>query len=195
MRNIVIILGHPSGANSTFCEALARAYESGAKQAEHGISVIDIGQLEIPFFEYKTDYEKIGLSAALKNAQNKLRAAEHWVIIYPLWMGCMPAKLKAFFEWVMEPGFAYSTENQNNPFSTKKLHGKSAHIIMTMGMPAWYYRWVYRAHSLKSLERNMLKFCGISPIRTTLLGSVYFVSDKQRILWLENTKRLGKHAN
>jgi hypothetical protein len=27
-----------------------------------------------------------------------------------------------------------------------------------MGMPAAVYRWFYRAHSLKSLERNILGF-------------------------------------
>tara|TARA_R110002124_G_scaffold233406_1_gene398685 strand:- start:51597 stop:52184 length:588 start_codon:yes stop_codon:yes gene_type:complete len=194
MKNIVIILGHPSSVQSTFCSAIARAYENGATHAEHGVSVIDIGQLQIPFFEEKTDYEKIGLSAELKNAQNKLKAAEHWVIIYPLWVGSMPAKLKAFFEWVMEPGFAYSAETLNNPFAEKLLRCKSAHIIMTMGMPSWYYRWIYHAHSLKSLEKNMLKFYGISPIRKTLLGSVDFVSDSQRVLWLDRIKRYGNQA-
>ena len=43
---------------------------------------------------------------------------------------------------------------------------------MTMGMPALFYRWFYRAHSLKSFERNMLHFCGIRPVRATVIGSI-----------------------
>jgi putative NADPH-quinone reductase len=40
------------------------------------------------------------------------------------------------------------------------------------------------AHSLKSLERNILKFCGIKPVRETLFGMVDAVSDKKRSGWL-----------
>jgi putative NADPH-quinone reductase len=41
-----------------------------------------------------------------------------------------------------------------------------------MGVPASFYRWYFRAHSIKSLERNILKFCGILPIRLSIVGSV-----------------------
>ena len=41
-----------------------------------------------------------------------------------------------------------------------------------MGMPAFFYRIYYRAHSVKSLKRNILAFCGIGPIRSTLIGMV-----------------------
>ena len=33
-----------------------------------------------------------------------------------------------------------------------------------MGMPALVYRYYFRAHSVKSLERNILGFVGIAPI-------------------------------
>jgi len=37
-----------------------------------------------------------------------------------------------------------------------------------MGMPALAYRLYFRAHSLRSLKRNILGFVGIGPIRTTI---------------------------
>ena len=41
-----------------------------------------------------------------------------------------------------------------------------------MGMPALWYRLYYRAHSVKSIERNILKFVGIGPIQQILIGGV-----------------------
>ena len=72
------------------------------------------------------------------------------------------------------------------------LQGKSARIVITMGMPALAYRWYFRAHSLKSLERNILGFCGIAPIRENLFGLVEVVSDKKRQTWLERMRLLGR---
>ncbi len=41
-----------------------------------------------------------------------------------------------------------------------------------MGMPALVYKWTFRAHSVKSLERNILGFVGFAPLRETLIGQV-----------------------
>ena len=41
-----------------------------------------------------------------------------------------------------------------------------------MGMPALVYRWYFRAHSVKSLERNILGMVGIAPVSETLIGTV-----------------------
>jgi hypothetical protein len=39
-----------------------------------------------------------------------------------------------------------------------------------MGMPALFYRWYYGADSLNSLTHNLLRFSGIAPVKTTLIG-------------------------
>mgnify|MGYP003462987881 CR=1 FL=1 len=76
----------------------------------------------------------------------------------------------------------------------KRLTGKSARIVVTMGMPAFVYRWWYRAHSLKSLEENILRFSGIGPIKSTLIGTVEGMTDKQRAGWLDNLRALGEQG-
>lgn len=73
----------------------------------------------------------------------------------------------------------------------KLLTGQSARIVVTMGMPAFVYRWFFLAHSLKSLERNILGFCGISPIRSTLIGTIEGMTEKQRAAWLDEMRGLG----
>jgi putative NADPH-quinone reductase len=97
-------------------------------------------------------------------------------------------------EQVFRPGFAFgSPERRGLP--KKLLAGKSARIVVTMGMPAFFYRLYYRAHSLKSLERNILAFVGIKPVRATLLGNVEGRSAKARarsIAELEREARLAR---
>jgi putative NADPH-quinone reductase len=60
-------------------------------------------------------------------------------------------------------------------------------------MPAFFYRWYFRAHSLKSLKRNVLGFCGIAPIRTSVIGMVEG-SDKKRRRWIDEMRALGRDA-
>ena len=66
---------------------------------------------------------------------------------------------------------------------------------MTMGMPGLFYRWYFRAHSVKSLERNILKFCGIVPIRLSIVGSVEAMGAAGRGGWLARMQRLGRRAH
>lgn len=69
---------------------------------------------------------------------------------------------------------------------------KIARIIVTMGMPAFFYRIYYRAHSVKSLQRNILEFCGVSPVRSSLVGTID--AQGSRELWLAKVQALGRKA-
>jgi putative NADPH-quinone reductase len=71
------------------------------------------------------------------------------------------------------------------------LSGRSARIIVTMGMPAFFCRWYFRAHSLKSLQRNILRFCGFRPVNASVVGMVESMSQAQRGEWLAKVQDLG----
>lgn len=60
-----------------------------------------------------------------------------------------------------------------------------------MGMPALVYRWFFGAHSLKSLERNILRFCGIGPIRESLFGMVESNAPTRQQGWIADMRKLG----
>jgi putative NADPH-quinone reductase len=103
----------------------------------------------------------------------------------------MPAILKGFFEQVFRPGFAISYAKGG--MWRKLLKGRSARIVVTMGMPALIYRWYFGAHSLKSLERNILGFCGIKPIRESIVGMVEG-SPSRRDKWLARMREHGSRG-
>ena len=63
-----------------------------------------------------------------------------------------------------------------------------------MGMPALIYRWYFRAHSVKALERNILGFAGIAPFHETLIGSVEGLNEMGRKKWLTKLEALGRDA-
>jgi putative NADPH-quinone reductase len=64
-----------------------------------------------------------------------------------------------------------------------------------MGMPAFVYRWFFRAHSLKSLQRNILGFCGIEPIKVSLVGQVDAPDATSRVRWLGKMRAFGESAD
>jgi hypothetical protein len=41
-----------------------------------------------------------------------------------------------------------------------------------MGMPGFFYRWIFGAFAERALERSTLKLCGIGPIRRSIIGGV-----------------------
>ena len=76
----------------------------------------------------------------------------------------------------------------------KGLGGRSARLVVTMGMPAIVYRWYFRASGVKSLERNILGFVGIEPVRETLIGGVDRLGADGVADWKARLDRLGAVA-
>ena len=61
-----------------------------------------------------------------------------------------------------------------------------------MGMPTLFYRFAYRAHSVKSLERNILKMVGFAPVEHTIIGGVDDPVKRERAL--AEMQELGAQA-
>jgi len=189
-KRIVIIQGHPDSSKSHYCHALAEAYASGAEEAGHEVRTIRVADVDFPLLHTYEEFYEQDAPSVIQPCQDDVRWADHIVIVYPLWMGDMPALLKGFFEQLFRPGLAMQANEDGKSF-TKLLKGKSARIIVTMGMPAFFYRWYFRAHSLKSLEQNILKFSGIKPVRESLIGLVES-NERHRQRWLKKITSQGK---
>jgi len=190
-RNIAIIQGHPDPDGARFARALEAAYTAGAKANGHSVRVIDVATLGFPLVRSKHEWEHGEPPDCIVGAQSIIRWADHLLIIYPLWAGSMPALLKGFFEQAFRPRFAFDEEGKHGG----KLAGRSARIVVTMGMPAVVYRWFFRAHSVKSLQRNILHYCGIGPIKVSLIGSVDDPDPAHRKRWLERMRDFGTEAD
>lgn len=193
MARVVIIQGHPTPGGGHFCHAAADAYSQGATEGGHETRVIRVAELDFPLLRSKGDWDGAPPPPHIAEAQRVLVWADHLVIIYPLWLGGMPALLKGFMEQAFRPRFTTGGAGPAASWKTA-LKGRSSRIIITMGMPGLAYRWYFGAHSLKSLKRSILSLVGIGPNRHTLVGMIEDMSDAKRKAWLAALRRLGTRA-
>jgi len=192
-RNILMIQGHPDRAGAHLCHALAEAYAEGAASAGNPIRQVDVARCDIPLLQSKAEFESGTLPASLEPARDALLWAEHVVLIFPLWLGTMPAVVKAFLEQLLRPGIAFDYREGGWP--KMLLRGRSARVVVTMGMPAFAYRWFFFSHAVRALNRNVLGFVGFRPIRTTLFGMVENAGAGRRDGWLARMRRYGTEAS
>lgn len=190
--NICVLQGHPHSNNGHFCHALADAYTEGAIEAGHTVSRFDIGAMEIPMLRDPAEFATPAPEPIAQVQQAVLRAS-HLVVVYPLWLGTMPALVKAFFEHFARAEFAIAQSAKRWP--RKMLKGRSARVVVTMGMPATAYRLVFGAHGVKGFESGILGMAGIGPIHETLIGGVGAEDDKAHEKWLQTMREHGRRGD
>jgi putative NADPH-quinone reductase len=189
-KRILIIDGHPDSRTGRYVHALSKAYFDGAQKGGHEVRSIIVSEIDFPLLRTSDDFQDGEAPAVIRSCQELIGWAEHVVILFPLWLGSMPALLKGFLEQTLRPGFAFA-ETTGHGLPRRLLSGRSARIIVTMGMPALFYRWYFRAHSLKSLQRNILRFCGFRPVSACMVGMAETLSQAQRGEWLAKVQELG----
>jgi putative NADPH-quinone reductase len=188
---ITLIQGHPDPRGGHFGHALAAAYGESATDAQHDVKTIEVARLEFALVRSAEEWRNAAPAPSIREAQDAIAWAEHVVIFFPLWLGDMPALVKGFLEQTLRPGFAIGKAGAGR-LPKKLLKGRSARIVATMGMPAFFYRAYYRSHSVKSLKRNILEACGFSPVRTSLVGTVEGKSLGAHELWLAKMATFGR---
>ncbi|PTW59629.1 putative NADPH-quinone reductase [Breoghania corrubedonensis] len=191
-RNIVLVQGHPDPARIHLCHALGKAYADGAREADHRVKEIDIASLNFPILRNEADYSA-AIPESLQPAFDAVLSADHVVIVFPLWLGTLPALTKAFFEQLFHRTIAFEDARGRTGFPTGLLTGRSARLVTTMSTPPLMYRYWYGAHGLKWFEQNALNLVGIRPVRKTLLGPSMSANEATRAKWVEMMRKLG-HA-
>ena len=187
-ERIFIIDGHPDPEGARFVHALAAAAAAGARAAGHEVRELRLSELDFPLLRRNAQFYDGPVPATIAAQQEQLRWASRWLILFPLWMGDMPALLKGFLEQALRPGFAYA---EGGRFPAGLLRGRRARVVVTMGMPAAAYRWFFRAHALKSLHRNILGLCGVTVAPAVLIGGLGALTPAQRERWLQRLQEVG----
>jgi putative NADPH-quinone reductase len=189
MKNIVVINGHPD--NKSFCHALARAYISGAKHAAK-YSFINLPDLKfdpILHFGYR---KKMPLEPDLISAQEMIKAADHVVFVFPNWWGTYPALLKGFIDRMWLPGFGYKFID-GKLLPQKLLKGKTGRLIITMNTPSFIYKLILKQPGVHGMRDSVMKFSGISKVRTTMFWPIENKSPGYYKKILDKVECLGKY--
>lgn len=190
-KKILVILGHPD--TESFCDALTKAYIKGAEASAVEVRQLNLGDLNFDPILWKGYHEIQELEPDLIKAQELIRWSNHIVFIYPNWWGTMPALMKGFFDRAFLPGFAFKYR-ENSLFWDKLLAGRTAHLIVTMDTPPWYYRWIYHKPGHNEMKRTILGFCGIKVTKITEIAIVKDSLPKMKDKWLSMVERLGSKA-
>jgi NAD(P)H dehydrogenase (quinone) len=188
MANIAIVVGHPQ--RDTYCEVLGNAYQRGAESGGHKAKLFLLAHMNFDAILREGYRREQVLEPNLAATRDAIQACDHVVFVFPLYLGDIPAIMKGFFERVLQPNLL-ALQVSGDKASWKYFKGKSARVIMTMGMPGWFYRWYFGAHALELLKRNILHFIGIKPVRSTIYGMIEAVGNKKRKQWLREVEALG----
>lgn len=186
-KRILVLLGHPDCRPERFGTALAAAYSDAAKAAGHEVRRLDLADIDTPLLGGQWEFETPP-PPHIQAVQGDILWAEHIVLLFPLWLGATPAKLKALLEQVFRAGFGMEPSPRG---PVAMLKGRSARLVVTMGMPAIAFRLMFGAHGLLALEKGVLRLAGVSPVRKTVIGGVEAIGGRERLEWLARMRRLG----
>lgn len=178
----LVIDGHPNP--DSLCAALAVAYADA-----HGDATV-LAVRDLAFDpNLRLGYtHRQELEPGLEFAWQQILAADHLVVVAPVWWGSVPALLKGFFDRVLLPRRAYRTKDNGLPEGL--LTGRSGRVIVTTDSPWWYLPLVGDT-TVKQLRTTTLRFCGIRSVAANRFGPVKGSSDAQRQAWIAKVARLG----
>ena len=191
-KKVCVIDGHPDPGEERYIHALCKAYSQGARSGGHRVETINVAEIAPQPLQTIEAFSQPP-SPIYREQQEKIEWADHVMLAFPLWLGSMPAATRALFEQIACGNFFLQTGGSETNWPRKMMKGKSARVIVTMGMPALVYRTLMGGASLKALERGMLGISGFKRVRHTIIGGVES-SDKKRLKWLSEVADLGRSA-
>lgn len=168
MKKILVINGHPDAAPQRLSGALATAYQQGAEASGCMVRRIDVGNVHLSILRNAAEFSEKSKDPPIIEAQAAFLEADHLVFIFPLWLGSPPALLKAFLEQVARGQFLLREHKGGFPLGG--LKGRSARVIVTMGMPPLFYRILFGARGVKAFAQGILRLSGLSPVRISYFG-------------------------
>lgn len=192
-NRILIIDGHPDPKGSHFVHELADFYKQGAKEGGHTVRLLRVGALRFPLLKSSKAYVSGKTPASIAAAQKSILWADHVVVLYPLWLGTMPAMLKGFFEQALRPGFAFA-ERGAGQHPHRLLRGRSARIVVTRGMPQLFDEVDRSPRSIRNVVEDVLGICGVRPVRVMVIEGTDTLTDIERDKARYDMRRLGAGA-
>jgi len=190
-RRILVVDLHPGTVS--FSAALAQAYLTGATAAGHDVRTATLSDMQ-----FDSDLGQSGfrnsppLEDDLRQFRDDLGWAGHVTLVSPLWWGGLPAKAKGLIDRTFLPGFAFDPRIRRMGLPKPLLTGRSARLILTADTPAWAFRWIYHSALRHQMQRQILGFTGIAPMRFTHLAPVEHSTDAIRARWLATVTALGR---
>ena len=193
MAHTVIVTSHPY--EGSFCHALMVAAKTGAEQAGNTVDVID---LEADGFDpVMHSADLIGfLKHKAQDPQaldyiGRVKAADHLILVFPIWWELMPAMMKGFIDKVVFPGETFNYTKGGTGMASNLPKLQSTTIMSTMNTPKPLYRWVFGNAIQRALVRGTFVKMGLKHVKWLSCTMVKKSSDAKRQGWLTQASKIG----
>ena len=183
----LIIYTHPSPTG--FNAAILKEVQNNLSK-KHEVKTLDLYAENFdPILRFDQEHRRRDLHKDPEMAKYRdlITWADHLIFIFPIWWSGMPAILKGFIDRVFVADFAYSYKKIG---LQGHLQGKSGWIIASHNTPA--FALPFMQDYGKVLKNQVLKFCGISPVKLTELNGVERNTDQHR---QELLQKIGQMAS
>ena len=184
--NILIVYAHPN--HKSFNAAILRQIQTAISKA-HKVTTLDLYEKKfdpILKFDEQNKGNNLSKNPETEKYHDLISNADYIIFIFPIWWSGMPAILKGFIDRVFTKGFAYSYKKVG---LQGHLSGKSAWIITTHNTP--YFVTPFAQDYGKVLKNQILKSCGISPVKLTQFTPVEKTTDEKRKKFLEDIAQMA----
>lgn len=190
-KRIFIWAGHPRAASLS--GGMADGYQAAAEAEGAETRRMNLSDMDFDPDLTEGYHSRKTLEPCLEEWRENTLWAEHFCWAYPYWWGGMPAKMKGVIDRCFLPGFAMKY-HEDDPWWDRLLTGRSADVMITSDSPAWFDGLMYGRPGKKQVERLVLKFSGVKPVRTLQVGTVKTASDKKIAQWIKAAAKRGRQA-
>ena len=186
---IFVWVGHPR--HTSLSHGLADAYQSAAEGAGAEVRRMDLSHMSFDPDLTEGYHSRKTLEPCLESWRENTMWADHLVWLYPQWWGGMPAKMKGVIDRSFLPGFAMRY-HEKGLWWDRLLTGRSADIFMTSDAPVIWDAISYRRAARNQVERTVLNFAGVKPLRTFQFGPVKTARPEKIDAWLDKAAARGR---
>lgn len=187
----LIVYNHPY--DGSFCHAILECVKKEILASKNEVDIIDLdsdGFNPVMTGEDLLAFKKhIIVDELAQEYTQRLKKADHLVMIFPIWWELMPAMTKGFIDKVIFPGSAYEYTKSGTRMISLLNNLKSTTIITTMNTPKPIYQIIYGNALKNALIKGTFKKCGFKNVKWISFNMVKFSSDKKRSKWLSSLKK------
>jgi len=187
-RKILVFLGNPT--NDSFSAKIADTYESSARESGFEVERVNIGNMNFDPVLHRGYKEIQQLEPDLHMIQEKIRWADHIVVVYPNWWCSMPALMKGMFDRMWLPGFAFNFDKETKKL-IQRLTEKTARVIIVAGTHSPFMTWWKFGDYTNEISHGILGFAGIKT-KVTAFGPADKVKPEIHEKWIEQVQKLAR---
>lgn len=193
MTKIYVLNGHP--AEASLSKQLSNTYARAAEANGHEVRLSHLHDMQ-----FDIDYGFAGyaqtkpLEPDLEEFMGHLQWCDHFVLATPMWWGGLPGKLKGLFDRALLPGTAFDPRNTKMGMPAPLLKGRSGRVFVTSDTPGWALSLLYKRAMLNQIERQILGFIGMKPVKTTYFAPASHPKPNAVDGWLQKARKLGTKA-